>query len=614
VRSVRFQGVHAHARASRACVEAEIETLGPWPRRLYSISPRVGKPPIASLSRRYAAVTGVTQRAAVLGRSARRRSFTSSPVASNVVRRHHLKEVGAIRMPRTDSGYSSTLMRTLAGSLGMRSGSSKLVAVGGLGCLLAITLGASAATSHGLAVAAVVVGLTFCAGVVALYLRDPVLALLWLWIFEVFNAPLSASFGYFSSTGELIRQGISALVLLFAGLTVWRTLRSNVSPRYLQFLLPGVGVAVCGTVGAALHGVPVTVTLVGAWLGLKLWVLIGVSLLLPWKVDDLKRIYTALICVGVLVALVGILDYAVHGAVTRALHTNTFATGEGGYRANAVQSILSNPGEYSLFMSLLFALALARVAVTRAMPDLLIALLFAGSVILSLRLKGVLSVAAVVLTIALFQTIESNRGGIVILVVGALLFGIVYGVEKTVIAKQVSTYTSSEATARARLYSTGGRIADDNFPVGVGFGRFASYPSRKYYSPVYQQYGLNRIYGLSREYPKYIDDVSWPSVIGETGYGGLALYVLGLLVVIAAMVRRLRSTVARLKWAPLGALCAMAVMLVDSLGDPTLFSWLATTTYALIVGPTLIALRPEPREPRDRTPDRSRRRSAAGSS
>jgi hypothetical protein len=219
-----------------------------------------------------------------------------------------------------------------------------------------------------------------------------------------------------------------------------------------------------------------------------------------------------------------------------------------------------------------------------------------------------------VLTIALFQTIESNRGGIVILVVGALLFGIVYGVEKTVIAKQVSTYTSSEATARARLYSTGGRIADDNFPVGVGFGRFASYPSRKYYSPVYQQYGLNRIYGLSREYPKYIDDVSWPSVIGETGYGGLALYVLGLLVVIAAMVRRLRSTAARLKWAPLGALCAMAVLLVDSLGDPTLFSWLATTTYALIVGPTLIALRPGPREPRESTPDRLRWRSAGESS
>jgi hypothetical protein len=90
--------------------------------------------------------------------------------------------------------------------------------------------------------------------------------------------------------------------------------------------------------------------------------------------------------------------------------------------------------------------------------------------------------------------------------------------------------------------------------------------------------------------------------------------VLGLLVLIAAMVRRLRSTAARLKWAPLGALCAMAVLLVDSLGDPTLFSWLATTTFVLILGPTLIAIRPGSREPRDPTPDRSRRRSAGESS
>jgi hypothetical protein len=521
---------------------------------------------------------------------------------------------GARCIPRTDSGYSSTLMRTLAGSLGMRNGSSRLVAVGASGCLLAIALGASAATSRGLGVAVAVVGLTFCAGAVALYLRDPVLALMWLWIFEVFNAPLSASFGYFSSTGELIRQGISALVFLFAVLTVWQTLRSNVSPRYLQILLPGVGVAVCGIVGAALHGGPVTVTLVGTWLGLKLWVLIGVSLLLPWTVDDLKRIYSALIYVGVLVALVGLLDYAAHGAVSRALHTTTFATGEGGYRANAVQSILSNPGEYSLFMSLLFAVALARVAVTRTKTDLLIALLFAASVILSLRLKGVLSVAAVVLTVALFQTIESNRGGIVILLVGVLLFGTVFAVEKTVITKQVATYTSSEATARARLYSTGNRIASDDFPLGAGFGRFASYASRKYYSPVYQQYGLNRVYGLSREYPKYIDDVSWPSVIGETGYGGLGLYVLGLLLVIVALIRRLRRTAAKLKWAPLGALCAMAVLLVDSLGDPTLFSWLATTTFALILGPTLIALAPGRRGTHDPTPDRSGHRPVGESS
>lgn len=469
----------------------------------------------------------------------------------------------------------------------------RLYALAALGCLLALAMGALATSSHGLVVASAGVTVALGAIVVALYVRDPVLALICLWLFEIFNAPLSATFGYFSSTGEAIRQGNELLVLLFVALTIWRTLRTGVRVPALRFLLPGIGVAVFGVLGDIVHSVPLSVSAVGTWLGLKFWVMVVVTLLLPWEPGDLRRMYSVLTRVGVLVAALGLIDYVTGGAVSRALHTSAYYSLGSTYRAEAVHSILPNPGEYSLFMSLLFAVSLARFAVKRRASDLLLVLLFAGSVMLSLRLKGVLSLAMVVFIVALVQTIENPRNAIVVVLVGALVGGAAYSAEKSVITKQISTYASSESTARSRLYSVGEKIANDNFPLGVGFGRFASYPSRIYYSPVYQQYNLNLVYGLSREYPKFIDDTSWPAVIGETGYGGFAIYVVGLGLLCLSIVRRIRRGAAAgaREWVPLAALCSVGVLLVDALGDPTLFSWLATTTFAMVLGPALIVSR-----------------------
>ena len=446
------------------------------------------------------------------------------------------------------------------------------------------------------------VGLIICGAAIATFLRDPVLAVILLWVFEVFNGSISAAFGYFSSTGGAIRQADEVLVLLLVVLTVWRAMRTNTRVPPLRFILPCIGVALFGMLGAILHGVPYIVILLGAWLGLKLWIIIGVTLLLPWKPSDLTRVYSVFTKVGVFVAVVGLADFLTHSAVSRALHTSTYALEPNGFREESVHSIFPQPGEYSLFMGLLFALTFARFAGEQRRSDLMLALLFAGSAVLSLRLKGILSLAAVVLIVALVQVMADNRGALAILLVGALLGIGAYSVEGNVIAKQVSKYSSSTTVPRARLYATGEQIASANFPLGVGFGRFASYPSRIYYSPVYYQYGLSSVYGLSPSTPLFIDDTSWPSVIGETGYGGFAIYLLGIMLVILAVISRLRTAPASVKWIPLSALCMMAVVLVASLGGPILFDWLATTSVAMILGLVLIAFRPAPEEPGLRGP------------
>jgi hypothetical protein len=486
------------------------------------------------------------------------------------------------------SAAAFTRLRALpVGGPGASRSLASFYCLGVAGCVVAIGVGAAATTHRGLLVAAVLgVGL-FCAGAVALYQRDPVLAFIWLWLFEIFNAPLSASVGYFSKAGEAVRQADELLVLLFLGLTLIRIARSSTRMPSLRIVLPGLGFAIFGVLGAVEHRVPLSIAAVGTWLGIKLWVSLLVGLALPWQRSDQRRVYRVLAGVGLFVAFLGLLDYLTHEAISRALHTSIYQFSSGTARGEAVHSIFPHPGEFSLFMSLLFAFAFARFASKHSKADLVLAICFAASVMLSLRLKGFLALAAVVALVTVARGGIAGRRGVAIAFVGLLLLVGGYEVEGSVISTQLKTYTSSESSARARLYMTGNHIAADDLPLGVGFGRFATYVSRLHYSPVYQEYGLNRVWGLSREFPNFIDDTSWPGVIGEAGYGGLACYLAGILFLIALLVRRMRSASPEEVWLPLAALAALVAFLVDSLGDPTLFDWLATTSLVMLVGPAL---------------------------
>jgi len=453
------------------------------------------------------------------------------------------------------------------------------------GIALAILVGVLGATQYGSSALVALLALGFLALAVLIYLKDPVLALLSLWVFEVLDLPASSALGYFSSTGEMIRQADEVLVVLLLLLTLRSLLRSTTPLPPLRYLVPGVGVALCGFISGILHGVPIVILLVGGFLGLKLWTMITLTLVLPWRRSDVGRVYKVLICVGVAIAVIGLVDYASNHAVSHLLHTSVNQTT---YRSEAAQSIFPTPGEYSLFMSLMFGITFARFSRSFRTQDLLLALLFAANVVLSLRLKGFLSLAAVGVIVGIVSNASNPRRTITALGVGAVLVFGAYQLEQSVISKQVNTYTSTDTSARSRLYSTGEQIASESFPLGLGFGRFASYMSHAHYSPAYYKYRLSRIYGLSPQHPNFIEDTSWPSVFGETGYGGAAFYVGGFLVLVFSFGQRLLSWPARLKWLPLAALCCVAVLVLDSLGDPALFSWLATTTIAIVAGPILV--------------------------
>lgn len=76
-----------------------------------------------------------------------------------------------------------------------------------------------------------------------------------------------------------------------------------------------------------------------------------------------------------------------------------------------------------------------------------------------------------------------------------------------------------EGAARTYLYITSLDVFKDFFPLGPGFGTFATDSAAKYYSPLNYHYGLNNIYGLNPD-----DDVTGTSFYSDTFYPLLAQF------------------------------------------------------------------------------------------
>lgn len=131
-----------------------------------------------------------------------------------------------------------------------------------------------------------------------------------------------------------------------------------------------------------------------------------------------------------------------------------------------------------------------------------------------------------------------NKAFIYILILAVLiLFGkkirkikvyhiLIFGVLGIIATKEkICQYLSWGLTAaRPALYIVGIDIARSLFPLGSGFGTFASSLSGKYYSPLYYTYGLSHVWGMTPEKYDYIGDTFWPYIYGQFGIMGFVVF------------------------------------------------------------------------------------------
>jgi len=82
----------------------------------------------------------------------------------------------------------------------------------------------------------------------------------------------------------------------------------------------------------------------------------------------------------------------------------------------------------------------------------------------------------------------------------------------------------SGKSARSVMTITSFEILRDYFPIGTGFGTYASHQAGVHYSPVYVKYGFEKYYDL-RRVDGFFSDTFWPIIIGQTGFIGLSSYL-----------------------------------------------------------------------------------------
>ncbi|MDQ1436387.1 MAG: hypothetical protein QOK43_16 [Acidimicrobiaceae bacterium] len=418
------------------------------------------------------------------------------------------------------------------------------------------------------------------------YLRRPIHAVLGLWVFLAVQGGVAAGVG--AAVGEgarsLVLRADEPLLVLFLVLSIGRIGQARAARTALGLAAGFVG---AGLLSALLHGVPPFIALLGAWLGAKLWIALVIALALPWTAKDREQVARLFGISGIVILVTGVLDFLAPAMFRSVLHLPYII--EYRHGLPSVQSVFSSPGAYSGFMSLLFAFFFGRFAATGARKDLGYSLAFGIGSLLSLRLKAMLDVP-LVLAVAYALSARGRRAALAV-VASVLGFLAMLSPVSAIARSQIATYGSAQnETARRLLYRVSGQIARSNFPFGVGFGRFGSWPSTLVYSPVFYQYGLSGVWGLSPEYRSFINDTTWPTILGESGVIGVLLYggaVIALLLHLRARLRD-KSAPKSARAGAVGAITVVTTLIAESAGSPIVFNSLPVMLAAVVIGSALI--------------------------
>jgi hypothetical protein len=405
------------------------------------------------------------------------------------------------------------------------------------------------------------------------FLKAPKLTLAVLPVLFIFqDACVAIVGGRGSSIGAVIQNtdeaALTAIVVVMGAVTLLTRRRLYV-PRWVYWYSLFV---IAAAVSIALQGSGWRRGALGLLLLSKGFIFAFVIQQFEWQVEDVKQWLRLQLGALVIVLLFAIPDL---------LSPTSFRAFIGfdeavDYRSGlpSVGSLLGHPGPYGWFMAVGVMLALAHILSGRSRAWYVPLSLFMGGMALSLRRKPILGVlASAVIVVFLFRhgTIRYRaRGALIALGLIALPLAFVFF---PIVLQGVYGYLSVDAlTAQARtaLYAGALLLGRDHFPFGVGIGRYGSYGSVVDYSPIYYEFGFDKIFGMSPTYGAFIQDTFWPQILGETGFIGLIGYAGALLALFLDALRSARNDdTPTLRPLYLAALLVGIEIMFESVAAPT---------------------------------------------
>ena len=374
-----------------------------------------------------------------------------------------------------------------------------------------------------------------------------IVALLFAW-----RAPEGlVAFGIFALLAETIEHWLGVDLLLFdevaIGLMTAAVLVVHGLPKdRLRLGISEVALLVlvaAAVMSSILGGVPTLTWLAALSLLVKAILLFYLISFLRLSIRDVERMGAIIVGFALAIGVLGLVELVNPAAFQDALNLPPFEGVRGD--VSVVRAIFLHPAQFGWITAFGSLLLYARFIVRRTWWALPLAVALNVGTLVSGRRTPVLGILAGLATAMLwqFRRLGSGRGllrtwlpvGAAIALLAALSVPALGGFYRTTLAQylppasQIEEIFAEEPDAlalstlqpRTALYLASIAIARDHLPFGVGLGRFGSHLSREDYSPVYEEYGLHRIYLLSPKNPVAVTDAYWPMVLGETGIIGL---------------------------------------------------------------------------------------------
>ncbi|GGD31453.1 hypothetical protein GCM10010915_09680 [Microbacterium faecale] len=314
----------------------------------------------------------------------------------------------------------------------------------------------------------------------------------------------------------------------------------------------------------------------GTWLALKLPLTLLIVVSLQWNRRAVQSIITAVVIVFFLHSAVAVVEVIAPSAV-HAVFDGSHATERLGL--SSLKGIFSHPVQSATFC--MFVVAFLVNGPVGRFPRA-IGYAAAALAVASLRVKslfGLVAVFAVRFTVG-----GGRRTRIWAPLTVAVIAGAVTLVGWDLISSRFSSVMGADGSPRSELLTASIHVTLDHFFLGGGFGSFASEASRAAYSPLWERYGLSDQYGFVEGNALFATDLSWATVIGESGFFGAAGMSLALLALIARIVPaawRHRTTT----W-HLAAVAFLATVVIDSLASPRIFDGFAAAGLSVLVALT----------------------------
>lgn len=372
-----------------------------------------------------------------------------------------------------------------------------------------------------------------------------------------------------SQLGRLVSYIDEAFLLVLLGSVILRSIRGT-PLKGKSIVIALIGLLLLGFVSSFIHDVPVNISVLGAFLFVKGLLYLFVFMNLNFTADDISKLIKLMKVVAIIVVVFAIVDLLMWKQFRMLLLKNTVHDIRAGMVS--VQSLFIHPAIYGWFMVFVGTFAAAAFKVTGKRAYLMAAGAFYLFGMLSFKFKTMLAVFVIILILYMLSGFKKALVYLFpasLILVAAWFLGGSYVKELTLLTYERYINVDMYDSARNALYMVALTIGQTEFPFGVGFGRYGSFVAREHYSPVYYEYGMDKIWGLEPSMPVFATDTYWPIIIGETGFIGLVILVFLFAYLLVSIFRRF-GTMEKTHEKILGLFAGLVFThaIFESLGEP----------------------------------------------